>query len=299
MRQIRSGSFALALLIASGVYLTALAITAVALLATIPCQWGILPLPDLGLCAVSIWRRPTLPWAFMTGGMLVVAGVGAAAAHAAISSWRRTRAIVSALEASASEPSERLRRVAEAAGVDRVREVDVPQDVALCYGFRRPIVLVSETMVRRLAHDELLAVLAHEAAHVRRRDPLRLALLRCMSPFGVAVPALRPLIAHAVLTAEWAADRRAIRLVGLRAVASALHETLGQPPAVDPGLVNAPGFCLTRERVALLGTSDPPRIKIGTWAVAATLAATALAAYVIVAVLQALNVSSVQVMPLE
>ena len=289
MRRLRSASFAIAVALATATYAVALGVTAVAVVATLPCQWAAFRLPDAGVCAASTWPDRAVPWVLLFGGMAIVGLLGAGAVHAGALSWRRTRQVVRALEASASEPSVPLRRAAAAAGVGRVREVDVPQAVALCYGVRRPVVLVSTPVVRRLADDELLAVMVHEGAHVLRRDPLRLAVLRCVSAFGVAVPALRRLVAHSVLVGEWAADRSAARAVGVPVVASALLALLRDEPAVDPDRVNAPGFCLTGDRIALLGRREPPLLRMSRSAAVWSAATAAVALYVVVAVAQALS----------
>lgn len=289
MRRLRRASFALAVTAATAAYVTALVATAVAFVATVPCQWAALQIGGGDLCAVTPWRWAAMPWALAFGGMTAVVAVAAVAARAGTASWRKTRAVVRALEGSATKASPALLAAATAAGVPRVLEVDVPHPVALCYGMRAPEVLVSAALVRRLNEDELLGVLLHERAHVARRDPLRLAVLRCVAALGTAFPALRRLVRHSVLVAEWQADQAAVREVGIRAVASAMRVALTQPPLVDPGRVNAPGFCLAAERVQHLGRADPPPLDIGLRAAAVSAMTTAVAVYVVVVVIQALT----------
>lgn len=88
--------------------------------------------------------------------------------------------------------------------------------VAFCAGLWRPAVYVSEgTFATR--EPELRAILAHEAQHLARRDPLRLLLARVVSD------ALRPLPPFAALgeseaaLADLAADAAAVDALGDRA----------------------------------------------------------------------------------
>ena len=62
-----------------------------------------------------------------------------------------------------------------------------------------------------LSIEQLQAVLAHEAAHLRRRDPLRLSALRFLACALFYLPALRRLADDAADDAEIAADDQAAR----------------------------------------------------------------------------------------
>ena len=113
-------------------------------------------------------------------------------------------------------------RIVEVSG-HAVVVVDAAQPLAFCAGFMRPRIYVSTTTVRLLKDDELRAVVAHEAHHVARRDPLRLlvagALASAFSPF----PGLRALRRRHAALAEIAADAAAVRALGDAApLASAL-----------------------------------------------------------------------------
>ncbi len=54
----------------------------------------------------------------------------------------------------------------------RVLVCNADRPLALTFGLRRPIVLLSDWMVRQLDSRELESVLAHEVSHVARRDSL-------------------------------------------------------------------------------------------------------------------------------
>src|SRR6185436_14597908 len=64
---------------------------------------------------------------------------------------------------------------------------------AFTAGWFRPRIYVAASVVTSLSQAELGAVIAHEAAHVSRRDPLRSSLLRFLADILFYIPALRRL----------------------------------------------------------------------------------------------------------
>lgn len=131
-----------------------------------------------------------------------------------------------------------LRRDGRADG--DVLVVDSDAVFAVTAGLFSPSVLVSRGLAERLPPGERRAVLAHERAHVRRRDALRLAVTRILwSP----VPArlAEPLLSELALAYEEICDREAAAHVGdplivadaiVRAARGAPH---GLAPAVGIG----------------------------------------------------------------
>ena len=81
---------------------------------------------------------------------------------------------------------------------------------AFAAGFVAPKVFVAEQIASFLSHDQLVAVLAHENAHRRRRDPLRLSLLRFLGRVLFFLPAIRRLGDDVVDEAEIEADDEAV-----------------------------------------------------------------------------------------
>jgi Zn-dependent protease with chaperone function len=101
--------------------------------------------------------------------------------------------------------------------------VDDEQPQAFCAGLFRPRVHVSTGALRIFSEQELLAVVAHEAHHARRRDPLRLIGLRALTRSLPWAPGLGLLAERHATVAELAADAVAIRTAGSRRhLASAL-----------------------------------------------------------------------------
>lgn len=150
-----------------------------------------------------------------------------------------------------------LRRLHFPAAGDRsaVRVVDDPAPVAFCAGLARPAVYISTGALRQLGDDELRAVLAHEAHHAARRDPLRLLVARALEDGLFFLPALRRVGNRCVTAAELAADDAALRAGGPQPLASAMlrfGET-GNPAVVG----------ISTERIDhLLGASSP---KLPVW----------------------------------
>lgn len=89
----------------------------------------------------------------------------------------------------------------------------------------RPRVYLADALltgVHALPSEEVTAIFAHEAAHVRRRDPLRFLLLRVLARALFWVPALRAIAEDIADEAEIIADDAASVVTSPVAVASAL-----------------------------------------------------------------------------
>lgn len=81
---------------------------------------------------------------------------------------------------------------------------------AFCAGLLNPRVYVSSGAVASLDDTALDAVLAHEAHHARRRDPLRLAVGRVLARALFFVPGLAELVRRQQSLAELGADESAM-----------------------------------------------------------------------------------------
>lgn len=109
----------------------------------------------------------------------------------------------------------------------QVRVIDDKHPFALALPRRHGGIVVSSGALAALSRDELLAVLAHEQAHLRQRHHLVTAIITAMTSKMRWVPlfaAAESALAHYL---EIAADAAARRTVGTTALASALL-VLGQ-----------------------------------------------------------------------
>lgn len=102
-----------------------------------------------------------------------------------------------------------------------------------CAGLLFPKVIISTGMYELLDEAQLTAVLAHEAAHVRHRDPARALAVRCASNALFYLPLARYLSKKALVASELGADSAAASVAGQSALVRALLEVLGR---VRPGL---------------------------------------------------------------
>ena len=121
--------------------------------------------------------------------------------------WRHGRVMRDLPQARVS-PDSAMGRAALAAGlrieqVWAVRGLPMP---AFTTGWVRPRVVVATDLSERLTPDELTAVLAHEAVHLRRRDPLRLFALRSLASLLFWLPVLRRVAADLEDEVEITAD---------------------------------------------------------------------------------------------
>ncbi|MDA0634064.1 M56 family metallopeptidase [Nonomuraea sp. MCN248] len=185
---------------------------------------GVLP----GLVAFARGEAPLQAWdplhvlamiAGLTALTVLVVVLIAAGVHA-LRARRRHRTLLALI--SRDDP-----------GVPGVRVLDHPGAAAYCVPGLRSQVVVSEGALRLWSRDELAAVLAHEAAHVRERHDLVLlpfAALRRALPWSKVVCEAQEQVE---LLIEMAADDRARRYCSPRRLATALLRfgTAGAMPA--------------------------------------------------------------------
>ncbi len=99
-------------------------------------------------------------------------------------------------------------------GVRRSAAARVP----MVLGWRRPVILLPDTAVAALQPDELRSVLAHELAHVERRDYLANLLQLIAESIVFFHPAARWVARRIRVEREYCCDDVAIRVAGDRAV---------------------------------------------------------------------------------
>jgi Zn-dependent protease with chaperone function len=142
-----------------------------------------------------------------------------------------------------------------------------PAVFACCYGLRRPRVAVTVGLLAALGDAELVAVLAHERHHLRRRDPLRYLLLDIVTSTACMAPIAAILRQRAEIALEVAADRAALAVAPRGALAGALLAAL-RP--TSPRLPGVAGLTPTEARIAHLA-GQPLMPAIPGWIVAVSL----------------------------
>lgn len=137
----------------------------------------------------------------------------------------------------------------------------LPDSTAIfCYGFFHPRLAIGERLFSLLDAEQLAAVVAHESAHARRRDPLRLFLVTIVSDAlgrWLGGPALRRAFTVHV---ECDADQAAVVRCGRTPLANAFLRMLDAVGPRQP--VAVPLLSVTETRILqLLGEDYRPRIR--------------------------------------
>lgn len=177
---------------------------------------------------------------------------------------RRTARLTRWMDARRSGPMvERVGLLAKHLGFTEAVQIAPDDSVfAFTYGLLRPRVMLSQGLVGSLDDGELEAVLRHELAHARRRDPLRILIARSLARASMAVPGAPGALETYLCRLELSADRSVVTAMGgVLPLASALQRTLSALPMPDIALAAVSGLSATDVRIDhLLGISTSPRL---------------------------------------
>jgi Zn-dependent protease with chaperone function len=133
----------------------------------------------------------------------------------------------------------------------RVRVIEGPGLPAFVAGTVRPRIFLSDSLFTALSTAELEATFRHEVEHLRRRDPVRLALIRFAERSLFWMPAARALAARAAAALEARADDAPAAL-GRLELASAIVKTarMARPaPRALPALHQTPATWRVRRLI--------------------------------------------------
>lgn len=210
----------------------------------------------LCLTALHLLLAPVHP-AFhvaMGGGLLY-------AAWDRYRAWRLVRESLGVIDIRRAHRGDPFWAAAEAARIDprTLRVVPGLPSPAFTAGMVQPWIYISEGLAGHLTAGELAAVIAHEGAHVARRDPLRLTFLRALACVLFWLPALRRLADDVSDQAELLADDAAAGdtpLVLAGAILSVARWSSGR--ALAPAGVGFSRADLLEQRVRRLAGEDVP-----------------------------------------
>ena len=131
---------------------------------------------------------------------------------------------------------------------------------AYVVGSRRPVLVIGRELVDRLDAAELEGVLAHELAHLRRRDNLVAALVGTVRDLTFFIPGGGWALTHLHRERELAADQAAVAVTGRPgALASGLLKVIeAGPDARNPCAALAPNGTLISRVEALVDERPAP-----------------------------------------
>lgn len=168
--------------------------------------------------------------------------------------WSRTRALTRR-RATVAVP-EPLHRLAARLTIEAdVRCFAHPLPLAYTAGLRHPLIWLSSSLVELLSDDELEAVLLHERAHLRRRDPLRLVVVRSVAAFLALVPWIAALARRFEVAKELDADREALHHQGSAVALAGALFAIGERQVSDQLAVS--GWSLSAARIDQLYGARP------------------------------------------
>lgn len=155
-------------------------------------------------CLLALLQLSPAQW---IPAALLLAGLGYAVADF-LRQAHRVHRVIRLHRVRSPALGEPIYRLAGSHGVlGQVRLIDGPApNPAFAAGLLRPRIYLAADLQRELHSEELRALFRHELWHVRRRDPLRFALLRALGRFFFWLPIIGSLAVDLIEDAEIEAD---------------------------------------------------------------------------------------------
>lgn len=180
-----------------------------------------------------------------------------------VRAWRKLTQALSPLDATTPAAGDAIWNAATAAGIrpEIVRVVSGLPNPAFTVGALSARIYVAAELPYRLSAEQLRSVISHEAAHVERRDPLRLSMLRALACTLFWIPALARLAEDLQDDSEILADDVAASRGEPVILASAILALANWRGLAAPLPRGAVGFChgaLLERRVRRLLGEDVP-----------------------------------------
>jgi len=190
--------------------------------------------------------------------------------------WRRMHRIVH--RAGKAREPQLLAAAQEAArlvGLRRVPRIRVAREnvCPFVFGLLRPIVVLPTELTKQVSSEELVSILSHEFAHVKRRDPLIGWVMALCEALYFFHPAFRLAKRHLLFERETACDDHVLALgktkrgAYAQALVSAAEISLGAPSRMTPAPVLAESFDQLKRRLLLIGSAHKRRARLTKWAV--------------------------------
>jgi Zn-dependent protease with chaperone function len=211
----------------------------------------------VGNCGVSVAFVGRQNWAPAAAVLILCSASLLAGLGTLISQVVRTRVALRRL--GVRRPSTPFLTQAASALQIRVELCGDDRCFCCCAGLLFPNVIISSGMLELLDEAEATAVLAHEAAHVRRRDPARALAVRCAANALFYLPLARHLSKKALVASELGADSLAASVAGRPALVRALLEVLGKVRPVLGTVTEMASLDALDSRIEALRTKALPK----------------------------------------
>ena len=148
-------------------------------------------------------------------------------------------------------------------------------DGPMTYGSLRPVICIPERLEFALTEAQMKYVLAHELAHVKRRDALSLTLQRCIEALFAYQPALRWMTRQIHIEREYCCDDAAVEYcgdaLGYARTLAELEKKRTRPAAFSPALGSSGGELWERVRRVAERTTPTARLNRSTVLVTASM----------------------------
>jgi beta-lactamase regulating signal transducer with metallopeptidase domain len=221
---------------------------------------------------------PLSPPGWLTSGVAILAGslLSVVVVNGAWTVWQLYRATRQLLQATQTPclPQPSVAQLAARLNLaDTLIVIASQTPFSFCYGFWQPRIGISSGLIDLLTETELEAVLRHEAYHLYRREPLRIAIAVGLSRLLFFAPLIAELRDRYLVEKELAADAEAITATSRQALAGAMHKLISAKNqwAFSP-LVAVAGLSVTTQRVdRLIDPSSRPSWTVSPRSVAITL----------------------------
>jgi beta-lactamase regulating signal transducer with metallopeptidase domain len=143
----------------------------------------------------------------------------------------------------------------------KVTLIDDTRIICITAGLLAPRIIISTGTLDRLDDAQLLAALAHEAGHVKRRDPLRAGAVRAAGSAFFYVPLIHHLANTSLESAELGADASATAVAGRNALVGALLGLLGGTRPAGAAIMEMAGSYSLEARIQALQTKSIPPLR--------------------------------------
>lgn len=200
-------------------------------------------------------------------GLAWLLGCAAVALRLAVGHRRVRRLLSASTPIETGDAREILSSLCEQARVGGEVELRASRAIGspVLYGWRRPVILVPQGWLGSLTADELRAILAHEVAHVKRRDFLANSLQRLIEiPLffhpGAWLASRRIALAREELCDAWALSLGTDAASYARSLAAAAERTQSAFAPVSLGIAES-RFTLLRSVEAIMQSREVGRLR--------------------------------------